>query len=146
MNYKTKEIYSEVYEILNLMGDRFIDKLPNKLFDLIKNERLETYNPKYDLDLPLEEQSIKEETIDIIALLYLNYWCETEDEKNELNKIFQENEEIYQKELNEKYNIDNLFRNKQMEKNETKEILPIEYKKSFFRMIINKIKQILKFQ
>lgn len=143
MNYKTKEIYSEVYEILNLMGDRFINKLPNKLFDLIKNERLETYNPKYDLELPLEEQRIKEETIDIIALLYLNYWCESEDEKNELNKIFQENEEIYIKELNEKYNIDNLFKNKQIEKNE---ILPIEYKRSFFRMIIDKIKQMLKFQ
>ena len=112
MDNKTKEIYSEVYEILTLMGDTFISKLPNKLFELIKKQRLDSYNPKYNLQLPLEEQNIKEETIDIIALLYLNYWCESEEEKKELKKVFQENEEKYQKELNEKYNSDNLFKNK----------------------------------
>jgi len=142
MKTKTKEIYSEVYEILILMGDRFINKLPNKLFDLIKNERLESYNPKYNLDISLEEQAVREETIDVIALLYLNYWCESEEEKKELSIIWEENEEKYQKQLNEKYNINNLFRNKQIEKKE--DISLIEHKKSFFKIIIDKIKQILK--
>lgn len=143
MDQKTKEIYSEVYEILNQMGDRFISKLPNKLFELIKNEKLDSYNPKYNLDVPLEEQNIKEDTIDMIALLYLNYWCEDEEEKRELSKVFQENEEKHQKELNEKYNTDNLFKNRKTEENGKKEVSLMKYKKSLFWMIIDKIKQIL---
>lgn len=144
MDLKTKEIYSEVYEILILLGDRFINKLPENLFNLIENQRLDSYNPQYDLERPLEEQNIREETIDIIALCYLNYWCETEEEKNELKQIFEDNESKYQKELREKYNPDNLFKNKQMENKETEEKSLIEYKKSLFRIIIDKIKQILK--
>ena len=142
MNVKTKEIYSEVYGILILMGDRFISKLPNKLFNLIKSERLETYNPQYNLDLPLEEQNVREETIDVIALLYFNYWCDSEEEKKELSRIWEENEEKYQKQLNEKYNINNLFKDKKIEIKE--EIFLIEHKKNFFEKIIDKIKQILK--
>lgn len=143
MDIRTKEIYSEVYEILILLGDRFIDRLPNKLFDLIKKEKLDSYNPQYDLNLPLEGQKIKEETIDMIALFYLNYWCESEEEKKELNEIFQQNEEKYQKELKEKYNPDNLFKNKQIEKQENQEVSIIEYKKSIFRRIIDRIKFML---
>lgn len=144
MDTKTKEIYSEVYEILILLGDRFINELPNELFELIKKEKLDSYNPIYDLNTSLEEQNIKKESIAMIALFYLNYWCESEEEKNELKKKFQENEDKYQKELREKYNPDNLFKNKRIEKEEIEEVSIIKYKKSFFRIIIDKIKNILR--
>lgn len=144
MDLKTKEIYSEVYEILILLGNRFINKLPEKLFNLIETEKLDSYNPQYNLDRPLEEQNIKDDSIGMIALFYLNYWCETEEERKELKQIFEENEAKYQKELREKYNPENLFLNKQIENKETEEISLVEYKKSFFRIIIDKIKQILK--
>ena len=34
----TKEIYSEVYSILDLLGDKYIKRLPKNLYNLIKNE------------------------------------------------------------------------------------------------------------
>jgi len=145
MDKKTKEIYSEVYAILVLLGERFVNKLPNKLFELIKDERLDSYNPQYNLELPLEEQNVKEETIDMIALFYLNYWCSSKEEKEQLKEVWKENEEKYEKELNEKYNTDNLFKNRQTENKDEKEISMIKYKKSIFRIIIDKIKQMLKF-
>lgn len=43
--------YAEVDEILSFMEDVYIDKIPKKLRELFKNERLEDYkpniNPKY---------------------------------------------------------------------------------------------------
>ena len=36
MNEKTKEIYSEVYQVLNLLGNEYIDKLPKSLFNMLK--------------------------------------------------------------------------------------------------------------
>ena len=111
--------------------------------NLIKEEKLDSYNPKYDLRLPLEEQNIKEETIDMIALFYLNYWCESEDEKKEFRKVLQENEDMYQKQLNEKYNTDKLFKDSKIGNKENEEVQLIQYKRSIFKRIIDKIKIIL---
>lgn len=38
MNVQTQEIYSEVYSILNLLGESYINKLPISLFNMIKQE------------------------------------------------------------------------------------------------------------
>ena len=72
MNIKTKEIYSEVYQILNLLGNDYIDKLPTRLINMLREKREINYNPEYTDDIPLNEQNIKKETMSIIALLYLN--------------------------------------------------------------------------
>lgn len=111
MNIKTKEIYSEVYQILNLLGNDYIDKLPNSLINMLREKREINYNPEYTDDMPLNEQNIKKETMSIIALLYLNYWCEDENEKLEVKQILKSNEDKYQVELREKYNPDNIFFN-----------------------------------
>ena len=39
MNVKTKEIYSEVYQVLNLVGNEYIDKLPSSLVNMVKDKR-----------------------------------------------------------------------------------------------------------
>lgn len=84
MNIKTKETYSELYQILNFLGNEYIDKLPKSLFNMLKEKRDTNYNPQYTDNMPLCKQSIKEETIAIMVLLHLNYWCENEKEKLEL--------------------------------------------------------------
>ena len=111
MNLKTKEIYSEVYQVLNLLGNEYIEKLPISLINMIKEKRETNYNPVYNDDAPLNEQNIKKETMAIIALLYLNYWCEDDNEKLEVKSILKENENRFQEKLREKYNPDNIFAN-----------------------------------
>ena len=145
MNIKTKEIYSEVYQILNLLGNDYIDKLPTSLINMLREKREINYNPEYTDDIPLNEQNIKKETMSIIALLYLNYWCEDENEKLEVKQILKSNEDNYQLERRERYNPDNIFKNykqesKKVEANIDDETSMIPYKKSIFRKIINKLK------
>ena len=36
MDIKTKETYSEVYSILNMLGENYITKIPSKLYQMIK--------------------------------------------------------------------------------------------------------------
>ena len=69
MNIKTKEIYSEVYQVLNLLGNEYINKLPNSLLNMLKEKRNINYNPQYIEDIPLNKQNIRKETLAIIALL-----------------------------------------------------------------------------
>ena len=47
MNVATQEMYSEVYSILNLLGNSYIEKLPKSLFKMIEEEKSSTYNPQY---------------------------------------------------------------------------------------------------
>lgn len=46
-------------------------------------------------------------------MLNLQYWCKDENEKERLKSVYAENKRKYQDELREKYNPDNLFKNKQ---------------------------------
>lgn len=147
MNVKTKEIYSEVYQILNLLGTEYTEKLPAKLMNMLKEKRAINYNPQYIEELPLNEQNIRKETMAIIVLLYLNYWCEDENEVAEINNILKNNEEKYQLELRERYNPDNIFKKQKQETKNVEEQIAnetamIPYKKSIFARIINKIKNI----
>ena len=143
MNVQTQEIYSEVYSILNLLGESYIKKLPVSLFNMIKEEKRQDYNPKYDAEINLEQQSIKRETLSMIALFHLNYWCNSDEEKNELRTLFKTNEKKHQAEIREKYNPDNLFKKHSLQQEEstiTNEVAMVEYKEPLFKRIINKIK------
>ena len=78
-------------------------------------------------------------------MLYINYWCKDEEEKNQIINKLSENEKANQKELSEKYSVDNLFKSRQKNeieevektKEEIKQIVP--YKESVIKKILNKI-------
>lgn len=149
MDIKTKETYSEVYSILNMLGENYITKIPSKLYQMIKEEKSNEYNPQYDFSIALEQQNIKKEALSMIALFHLNYWCNSQEEKQELKELFKENEIKYQAELREKYNPDNIFKNRnhstQNEENiENEPVALIEYKENIFKKIINKILEFFK--
>ncbi len=147
MNIKTKEIYSEVYQVLNLLGKDYIDKLPTKLITILKEKRDIAYNPQYTDEIPLNEQNIKKETMAVIVLLYLNYWCKDESERLEVKNILRSNEYKYQNELKEKYNPDSIFKktkqdSKKINQNSLNEIPLIPYKKSRLLKIIDRLKRL----
>ena len=142
MNIKTKEIYSEVYQVLNLLGNEYIDKLPNSLLNMLKEKRNINYNPQYIEDIPLNKQNIRKETLAIIALLHLNYWCDNEKEKLELKQILKNNEDRYQQELRNKYNPEDIFKKNKQENIVENQVSMIEYKEPLFKRFISKIKSI----
>lgn len=81
----------------------------------------------------------------MIAVLDLNYWCESEEEKIKLKNQFNKNELKYQKQLKEKYNVENLFKSRQKEeKIDNVQNLPIEIKKDkgIFARVLKRIKDI----
>ena len=134
--------YSEVYAILNLMNPKYINKIPSRLKLIIKEEMDKEYKPEIKYDIPLTEQKLNKKTFTILAMLNLNFWCETQEHKNELIKLYANNDRIKEEELREKYNPDNLFKNKET-KIETVEntVAMVEYKESIFTKIKNWFKR-----
>ena len=100
-----KKAFSEIDMILNLIDSEMKNKVSADFIKFIKEEKDNEYKPNIKQDIPLEEQNILPETIDILALLKLNYWC-NEEEKKELLELLNKNEQKFQKEAKEKYDID----------------------------------------
>ncbi len=142
---KTRRIFSEIDAFLNIIDEKYKNRIPMQLRNLYKDEKSKSYMPKYDPSIQMEKQNIQRETIAMIALLHLNYWCDSEEEKNKIRKILNENEIKYQKKLQEQYNPDNLFKNEEKRQEDVVEKLAIvEYKENFIKKIINAIKKLFK--
>ncbi len=142
MNEHIRKAYSEVDAILTLLGSEWIEKIPSKFVTFIKTEKDPDYVANINPDVYLEEQNLLPETISILAMLKLDYWCETEEEKEELLNMLNENEKAYQEELSKKYSTENLFKNRnQTEGQENNDI--IMYKEpNFLAKILEKIRKI----
>lgn len=139
-----KMAYCEVDIILGQMEEEYVNKIPSELRKLFKEQKRIDYSPKIKADIPLEEQNLMRKTIAILAMLNLNYWCEDEKEKQDLIKMYSENDRKIEEELREKYNPDNLFKKKDIEVEETTESTEgkelIKYKEeNFLKKILRKI-------
>lgn len=132
--------YAELDEILNLMNNKYLEKIPTKFKDFISREKDKEYINKIDINKPLEEQNLQRKTLVLLAVLRLNYWCENEEEKQDFLNELRDN----QKEQVEKYSTDNIFtKNKKEDKAKNSQL--IEYKeKNVIQKLIEKIKNIFR--
>lgn len=140
MNNDIASAYSEIDEILSKMEDRYVNKIPDKIRELIKKEKNNNYHPNIEFSEEILDNKLQRKTIAILAWLNLNYWCDDEEEKEKLIAIYHENDIIKDRELREKYNPDNLFKRKTKEE-KTENVAIIEHKESTFAKILHRIKR-----
>lgn len=147
VSINTRQAYSEIDEFLRLLSIEQRNEIPQKLRDLFTQEKDSDYRKGIDPTIPIKEQNLKEETLALIALLNLQYWCKDEAEKQRLKSVYSKNEEVYQEMLREKFNPDNIFKKEATiseDKEETQCLQMVEYKEPLFKKIVNKVLQIFK--
>lgn len=148
ISISTRQAYTEIDNFIELLDEYNKNKIPQKLREYFKNQKDVKYIKNINPNQPIKEQNLKEETLALIAMLNLQYWCEDENEKQKLKSIYAENERKYQEELREKYNPDTIFKNKKkiVEEN-VEETAMIEYEEdSLFIKIKRFILKLLKKQ
>lgn len=101
--------YAEVDYIINHMNEKYIKKIPEKIKNFFSEFKDPTYEVKINPYVPLENQGLKQFTLEIIALLHLRYWCEDEKRKQELYEMMIENKEKLENQIKERYDIDSIF-------------------------------------
>ena len=147
---EVNDIAKETVEVLKFTNVDFKSRISEKLLNLLEElSHQSTKEVKIDLNKKLNEQNISEECKDLLSLLYLNYYA-SENEKEEILKIWKENDNIYQKELEGKYDIDKIFEKNTQEKiknteesNIQEEVkMPAVIKETFLEKLINRIKKI----
>ena len=120
---------SEVIEILNHTDKEIVEKIPQNFIEFLFENADKDYIPNIDFYDENWEKSIQEDTKAILALLYRDYIVSKEE------KLKQE------RELREKYNPDNIFKKKNVDKNmQIDNVQLIEIKEtSWFKRTLNKI-------
>lgn len=101
ISVSTRMAYAEIDTFLELVDAEDREKIPKNLRELFKREKDKDYIKNIDSNIPISEQNLKEETLAIIALLNLKYWCDDETEKERLKKVYKENEIVYNREIND---------------------------------------------
>ena len=130
----TRIAYAEIDSFIELLPRAEKEKIPSKLKQYFKDEKDKETPKKLSVDIPIEKQNLQEETWNLIAMIYLKYLCEDEEEKKELEQIYDENEKKYREEMKEKYNPEKIF--KERDKQQVIQNLPIKVQKE---SIIQKI-------
>ncbi len=138
MDKKYAKAYTEVLEILKHIPKDEYDRIPKAEIQFYENNCDKNYKYIYDESLDIKDQNISRETNAIIISIYMNYFA-NEKQKSIINEILKQNTIKSEKEKNDKYNPNNIFKEK-LQGN-----LPIEInnsKENFIKKILNKIKSL----
>lgn len=138
--------YKEIYEILKIFPSELVNKVPKDKIDFFYKNMDNNY--EYDISRQtFDGQTMLEETAAILTILFRDYWASPE-QREKLIAFTQNAQSVIEKEDREKYNPDNLFKNRNInniEENQ-QELALVEYKESFFKRIINKFKNLFNFR
>ena len=140
-----EEAFAEVDEILKIMPIDLLSKIPAQFRDVISKNKAKNY--KVEIHEPLEEERLKEETIVILGLIYRDFLASPE-EREELQKSDAEELKRIQEEMQEQYDMENIFQKRKGKNNAENEQFSTEltlYKEpNFVQKIFNLFKGLFK--
>ena len=132
----------EVDEILNYLSEEDLMKIPEEVRMAIKENKDTEYLWQYDESKPLKDQNVSRDTIAFLSYLNMEYLL-NEKQKEFMQQLHEFNEKKLEEEKSNKYNPDDLFKNKhtiQEENKNTEHQELVIYKENIFLKIFRKIK------
>lgn len=142
MNRAYEEAFVEVDEILKMMPIDLLSKIPMKFRQVISENKAKDY--KVEIKEPLEEEKLKEETVVILGLIYRDFLA-SPDEREELQLKDAEELKRIEMEMQQQYDIDNVFKKRKTSSEQEVATDMIVYREQgFLKKLFNLIKGIFK--
>lgn len=140
MKIEYRQALFEVYKILENTDEEIKNKIPEKFIKFLK-ENMDT-NYKFELEKGKElvKQNLKDETKQIIALIYKKYICDDEEVINNYEIDFNKNKKFKEENIHKDKDVKN--KDKDV-KNIEKSLLEIKEEK-WYKKLINKILKFFK--
>ena len=145
-NKKYCDAMAEMLYYFNGIDENEIKRVPAKLMNYFRENATKDYICDFDYNQPLKKLNLKDETKALIGMIYINYICDSQEEKQKVLSKLTENEVKYQEELRKKYSTENLFKNNVKTSNkDANQGALIEYKEDkWFKKLVMKIKRMFK--
>lgn len=84
--------YAELLEILGFTERNLVELIPVHYMQVFRTHALPGYRRHLTPGTPLEEQNISKKTASLIALLSMHVWSTTQEERDEIGAVLDENE------------------------------------------------------
>lgn len=107
---KIRMAYAEVDSILKLIDDELINKIPNNVRKFFECEKADDYIVHIDIEKSLNEQKIQRETVVILTMLNMQYWCKSENERKEILDLLIKNDKEEKRLSKEKCDFNELMK------------------------------------
>ena len=146
MNNIYSKAYTEVIESIKHFSEDEYKKIPKDIIDFFEKNKDKDYKFIINPNADLAEQNISQNANAILVSLFRDYFA-TDNQKEILKNLLQQNQEKVESEKYLKYNPDNLFENHKKEFIEeiqptANEVSMVKYNESILERFINKIKRI----
>lgn len=141
----TNLAFAEIADIINHLDKDLYNKIPNKFLKMIDLKKDRTFKINIDYSRDINDQILHETKV-ILGLMYRDYFV-SDEEREKLKEKEQKQIKQEEEKIREKYNPDNLFKNKKSEEIEAEEEPKalVEYKeKTVIQKIFDKIKSLFK--
>ena len=86
MEYVAKEVCTEISTIIKYMPKEYQNKIPTNVMEFFEKNKTNNYKVNINPNNIFDKSNIKEETLAIIAMLNIKYWCPNENLKKQLIK------------------------------------------------------------
>ena len=137
-----KIAYAQVLEVLNSISFNDYCKIPKEKIHFFKVNAEKNVEFDYNPDKTFQEQNISDTAKTIIAILFRDYWA-TEEQREKIIRVQQQERIRIEKEKQEKYKSNELFNNKK--EKEIQEVALVEVKElKLYKKIFDFFKKILK--
>lgn len=93
MTYEMRQAYTEVCQVLENMPKEYVNKIPQKVLEMLKSAQLEDYKINIKKENPVDRTKLTKQAMIILAIFNYQYWCPNRKVKNDLYKIYAKNEE-----------------------------------------------------
>lgn len=94
-----KNAYTEVNQIIELLGEEYKTQIPQKLLNLFNEKQNPDYKTNISNDIQIDKIEVSRTALIIISILNLRYWEKDETKKAELKSIYDENEKKFQEKI-----------------------------------------------
>lgn len=133
----------EVLEILTYLDEDDRKKIPDEIIRFYEDNKSSEYQFNINPDENIAKQKIMNKTREILAGIYVDYLCDSKDEKKEYIKKLKQVEFKYESQKAKKYDPSSIFKkNKTYPSNDIiKALVPIK-KENIFMRILKKLKSL----
>ena len=100
----------EVLDILNHTEKEDVEKIPQSFIRFLTDIASKSYKPQFNHEQPGSGLNLRKKTKELLGFIYITWWCDKEEREKYKKQIHEEN--IKEEAIKEKYNANDIFKNK----------------------------------
>ena len=147
MEAKYSEAAAQVLDILNYTDKEDVKKIPQSFINFLTEIANKNYKANFNHNVPIRGLNLGKQTRELLGFIYITWWCDEKDRNKFKSIIRSDNLNTKKTEKIEKYNINDIFTNREETKSNvvtqnvvTEETSIIEHKEeNILKKITNKI-------